>query len=700
MSPGAEELAVRLTLRTLLAYLDDTLEPGQAREIGQKLAESPTAQELVARIKQVTRRRRLTTPSVGGPGSGLDANTIAEYLDNELPPDRLAEVEETCLASDVHLAEVAACHQILTLVLGQPALVPPTARERMYALVRGRESVRSRRASATAVGHGATADGAAGQDDTDEALLLGLPLYGQRQWLRWAVPLAAACLLVTAGIALWMALSGPPQPQPRPTGDGSDRRVAVAPNGDRPKTTPSPTESAVTPTATTPTEPARSPDTKTEPAAEPKAKPEVKTPTAPTPAAGAKPQAPPPVQPPSTERRELGRASLVAGPPSVLLQHAEGKPWVRVRPQRDRVASVDQLVSLPGYRSEVRLDSGVYLTLWGSLPEFSGIPVLESAVVLHANPAFDLDFTLDHGRVVLANHKSAGPARVRARFLGEVWDLTLSDPETELSLELIGTCLPYTREPGGGEPMNDVALVALRGHASVRIRYEEYALPAPALFRWDNASGPERQVRALPRPPDWFTGKNPQTPAAKAMTLGLDELSKRLAAKENVDVVLAESMHGPDANGRVLSVRSLGAMGDFARLIDALSDERFFDLRLTAIEELHHLLGFGLKNDEKLAVALKQKNYSEGQAQTVLQLLHQFSEQQWADPTTRTAVVEYLNHDKLAIRQLTHSVLLTLAPEGQKIPYDPAGDSRQRERGYEEWKKLVTAAKQPARNGG
>src|SRR5436305_12838944 len=136
---------MRLTLRTLLAYLDDTLPPDQAREIGQKVAESHVAQELMERIKKVTRRRGLTIPPAAGP-ERIDANTVAEYLDNDLPADRVAEVEELALNSDVHLAEIAACHQILTLVLGEPAHVPPPARQRMYQLVKGKEADHARRA--------------------------------------------------------------------------------------------------------------------------------------------------------------------------------------------------------------------------------------------------------------------------------------------------------------------------------------------------------------------------------------------------------------------------------------------------------------------------------------------------------------------------------------------------------------------------
>lgn len=125
---------MRLTLRTLLAYLDDLLEPEQSREIGEKISESGYASALVDRIREVMRRRRLTAPDPRSPNSGLDTNAIAEYLDNTLDPEAVADVEKVCLDSDVHLAEVAASHQILTLVLGEPVDVPAKTRERMYAL--------------------------------------------------------------------------------------------------------------------------------------------------------------------------------------------------------------------------------------------------------------------------------------------------------------------------------------------------------------------------------------------------------------------------------------------------------------------------------------------------------------------------------------------------------------------------------------
>src|SRR6516165_8144473 len=129
---------MRLTLRTLLAWLDDTLPPTQVREIGRQVSESAYAQELVERIHRVTRQRRLTVPSKSGP-EGSDPNVVASYVDNDLDPEAVGEYEKKCLSSDVNLAEVSCVHQILSL-LGQKVHVPAEAKARMYQLVKGRES--------------------------------------------------------------------------------------------------------------------------------------------------------------------------------------------------------------------------------------------------------------------------------------------------------------------------------------------------------------------------------------------------------------------------------------------------------------------------------------------------------------------------------------------------------------------------------
>src|SRR5438067_3760034 len=125
---------MRLTLRTMLAYLDDVLDPGDADELKRKIEESDFASGLVARIRGATAKLRMDAPKLDGKGMGNDANTVAEYLDSQLEQDRVAEFERVCLESDKHLCEVASCHQVLTLVLGKPADVPQELRDRIYAL--------------------------------------------------------------------------------------------------------------------------------------------------------------------------------------------------------------------------------------------------------------------------------------------------------------------------------------------------------------------------------------------------------------------------------------------------------------------------------------------------------------------------------------------------------------------------------------
>ncbi|MDH3716569.1 MAG: hypothetical protein OES79_00485 [Planctomycetota bacterium] len=128
---------MRLTLRTLLAYLDNILEPNDRSNLEEKIKESEFARSLMERIQRVSVQSDLGAPPVAGRGVGRDASSVAEYLDNTMAPEQIQEFERICLESDIHLAEVTCCHNVLTIVLGQPAKVSAVLRERMYRLNEG-----------------------------------------------------------------------------------------------------------------------------------------------------------------------------------------------------------------------------------------------------------------------------------------------------------------------------------------------------------------------------------------------------------------------------------------------------------------------------------------------------------------------------------------------------------------------------------
>jgi hypothetical protein len=104
---------MRLTLRTLLAWLDGVLPDDEQQQLGAKVSASVTATHLVERIRGAVGRSAIGAPKPAGRGLGEDANSVAEYLDNCLVSEQLEAFERICIESEVHLAEVAACHGLL-----------------------------------------------------------------------------------------------------------------------------------------------------------------------------------------------------------------------------------------------------------------------------------------------------------------------------------------------------------------------------------------------------------------------------------------------------------------------------------------------------------------------------------------------------------------------------------------------------------
>ena len=131
---------MRLTLRTMLAYLDDILDPEDAKLLGKKITESDFASDLVYRTLSSKRRVNLSAPRLDGTGIGSDPNTVAEYLDNTLEESRIPEFEKICLESEMHLGEVASCHTILTKVVEEPIEINDALRTRLIQLVHVKES--------------------------------------------------------------------------------------------------------------------------------------------------------------------------------------------------------------------------------------------------------------------------------------------------------------------------------------------------------------------------------------------------------------------------------------------------------------------------------------------------------------------------------------------------------------------------------
>jgi len=127
-------LVMRLTLRTLLAWMDGTLEPAQLADLSFRIEVTPSAQSLINRVRKALAAESAPQAVARSTRHGVDPNTVAAYLDNTLSSVAVVGFERVCLDSDQQLAEVAACHQVLKQVSRGPVPVSRRLRERCHAL--------------------------------------------------------------------------------------------------------------------------------------------------------------------------------------------------------------------------------------------------------------------------------------------------------------------------------------------------------------------------------------------------------------------------------------------------------------------------------------------------------------------------------------------------------------------------------------
>jgi hypothetical protein len=187
-------------------------------------------------------------------------------------------------------------------------------------------------------------------------------------------------------------------------------------------------------------------------------------------------------------------------------------------------------------------------------------------------------------------------------------------------------------------------------------------------------------------------------PVSASMQKALDGLQMQLSDTSSVESFLKDSLTKSEPVDRVLGVYCLSALDDAASLVDVLGSSRQFpQVRVAAINGLKSWIGRNVENDQRL-LAVLEKKYSATTAQVVLHLLHGFSPMQSENPETFTTLIGYLKHDDLAIRQLAYQELLAMVPEGGSINYDPVGGRALRERAILEWKKLVPDGIVPKRN--
>jgi hypothetical protein len=377
-----------------------------------------------------------------------------------------------------------------------------------------------------------------------------------------------------------------------------------------------------------------------------------------------------------------------------------GRPW-HVVSAKEKLSSGDMLIGLPGAKVDSK-NKAVRLLLMADLDRTSPYPVRENAVILHNNKKVDLDLTLDRGRIDLINRKKKGPAHVLLRVRKTRWELTLQTPGTSLALGLYGRWeagARFTPKPTAKDvPTSHLLFLVIKGEVDVKDGGFEHALtapPGPALMEWDSVTGHDETPKRLDKLPPWADENRRVTPEVKEKQARLKRF-RNLVLKKGIGKTLDTLVKSDDLKDRALAVLGMGVFDDLPRLRKALMQAKHPDVWDTGVLVLRHWIGRGPGQDQRLYQAiLKSGKVTPAYAESIMQLLHSFGENELARPELYQTLIDYLEHSKLAVRGLAYWHLSRLVPEGQKFGYNLLDPKKKRAAAVAKWRKLIPRGKMP-----
>lgn len=387
-------------------------------------------------------------------------------------------------------------------------------------------------------------------------------------------------------------------------------------------------------------------------------------------------------------------ARLVSADATLFERAKPDEPWQSVR-QGGMVPTGELLVGLPGAVIE-NAKGTARLTLLTDMDKNSPYPILEAAVVLHDSADHDLDFTLDRGRVDVINLKKEGSVRVRVSFHDQKWEATLTEPGTRIALELYGRWpkgVPFTPEPGPKDvPAADLVFLVLQGHVDLvhgAVQHAMAAPPGPAILHWHNRGQADEIPERLDELPAWANKNESTTQRAQMIRNLLGEFRSEVL-KTSLPKAAETFAASEDATHRALGVIVMGATDDAEGMYKVFTETKYPDTWDRAVVVLRSMLGRGPGMDQLLYRRLIEiRKIPPERAETILQLLHSFGDEDLAQPDVYRTLVKYLDHEALAIRGLAHWHLVRLVPVGQKFAFNPLDPKPERDKARDEWKKLI-----------